>query len=146
VARMDASTGAATSFNVDARSTDSVRSLALSGGDLYIGGFFPDLGNPVVGSSNLVKVNATTGAGNQQFDPRVGDFDPTVSVKTLAVSGTSLYAGGDFSFVNRVTRHGIAALDADGVPTAFDPDAGPGGPGTFNDVHAIAVRGNDIYL
>jgi hypothetical protein len=47
---------------------------------------------------------------------------------------------------NRVTRHGVAALDPDGVPTSLDPDAGPGGPNTFNDVHAIAVRGDAIYL
>ena len=48
--------------------------------------------------------------------------------------------------MNRVTRHGIAALDVHGVPTAFNPDAGPGGSGTFNDVSAIAIRDNAIYL
>ena len=146
VARLVPTTGNVTPFNVDARTTDSVRALAVSGTDLYVGGFFPDLGNPVVRSNNLVKVDADTGAGNQAFIPHVGDYDSSVSVKTLAVAGTSVYAGGDLSFVNRVTRHGVAALDADGIPTAFDPDAGPGGPNTFNDVHAIAVSGNSIYL
>ncbi|MGH6904747.1 MAG: hypothetical protein ACREIR_18625 [Geminicoccaceae bacterium] len=146
VARLVAATGNITPFNVDARTTDSVRALAVSGADLYVGGFFPDLGNPVVRSNDLVKVDATTGAGIQAFVPNIGDFDPVASVKTLAVAGASVYVGGDISFVNRVTRHGIAALDPDGVPTAFDPDAGPGGPNTFNDVSAIAVSGNDIYL
>jgi hypothetical protein len=145
-ARISATTGTLTPFNVDARNTDSVRALAVSGTDLYIGGFFPDLGNPVVGSSNLVKVDGNTGAGNQAFVPNIGGFDPTVSVKSLAVDGTKVYVGGDFTFVNKVTRHGIAALDPDGVPTSFNPDAGPGGPNTFNDVSAIVVRGNDIYL
>jgi Domain of unknown function (DUF5122) beta-propeller len=146
VARLATATGHVTAFNVDARTTDSVRALAVAGTNLYIGGFFPDLGNPVVRSNNLVKVNAITGAGRQAFIAGIGDFDATVSVKTIAVKNARVYVGGDFSFVNRVTRHGIAALDSDGVPTAFDPDAGPGGPNTFNDVSAIAVRGDDIYL
>ncbi len=146
VARLNATTGNVTSFNVAARTTDSVRALAVSGANLFIGGFFPDLGNPVARSNDLVEVNANTGAGNQAFIAGIGDLNSTVSVKTLAVDGASVYVGGDFAFVNRVTRHGIAALDPDGVPTSFDPDAGPGGPNTFNDVSAIAVRGNDIYL
>ena len=76
-------------------------------------------------SETLVKVDAMTGAGIQAFSPGIGDFGVRPTVKTLAVAGTSIYAGGDISFVNRVTRHGVAALDADGVPTAFNPDAGP---------------------
>ncbi len=111
VARLVAANGNATAFNVDARMTDSVRALAVAGANLYVGGFFPDLGNPVVSSNNLVKVNANTGAGRQAFIAGIGDFDATVSVKTIAVQGARVYVGGDFSFVSRVTRHGIAALD-----------------------------------
>jgi Domain of unknown function (DUF5122) beta-propeller len=32
------------------------------------------------------------------------------------------------------------------VPTSFNPDAGPGGPNTFNDASAIAVTDDTIYL
>ena len=110
------------SFNVNAETTHVVHSLAISSTGLYVGGSFFRLGrDPEVRSSNLVKVDAGTGAGDQAFVPQVG-YGP---VKTIARQGTDLYIGGDFSFVNRVTRHGVAALDADGVPTAFDPDAGP---------------------
>ena len=125
------------SFNVNAETTHVVHSLAISSTGLYVGGSFFRLGrDPEVRSSNLVKVDAGTGAGNQAFVPQVG-YGP---VRTIVRQGTDLYVGGDFSFVNRVTRHGVAALDADGVPTAFDPDARP------SSVRAIAVRDNDVYL
>jgi hypothetical protein len=143
LARLDAATGTLTSFNANLVATDSVRALSVSGSELYLGGFLTSVGGePRIA---MAKVDATTGAV-RSFDPRIGAFDATVSVKTLAVAGTSVYAGGDLSFVNRVTRHGVAALDADGVPTSFNPDAGPGGPNTFNDVSAIAVTDNAVYL
>jgi hypothetical protein len=143
LARLDAGTGALTTFNANMVSTDSVRALAVGGSDLYLGGFLTSVGGQT--RIAMSKVDGTSGAV-RPFDPQIGDFDATVSVKTLAVAGTSVYAGGDLSFVNRVTRHGIAALDADGVPTSFNPDAGPGGPNTFNDVSAIAIKDNAIYL
>lgn len=143
LARLDATQGTLTSFDAKLIESDGVRALSVSGADLYFGGFLTSVsGTPHIG---MAKVDATTGV-LRSFDPQIGVFDGAVSVKTLAVAGTSVYVGGQFSFVNRVTRHGIAALDANGVPTSFNPDAGPGGPNTFNDVSAIAVRDNAIYL
>jgi hypothetical protein len=143
LARLDGVIGTLTSFDAKLVATDSVRALSVSGSELYLGGFLTSVGGqPRIA---MAKVDATSGSV-RSFDAQIGNFDATVSVKTLAVADTSVYAGGDLSFVNRVTRHGVAALDADGVPTSFNPDAGPGGPNTFNDVSAIAVRDNDIYL
>lgn len=143
LARLDAVQGTLTSFDARLITTDGVRALSVSGADLYLGGFLTSVGGmPRVA---MAKVDATTGVV-RPFDPHIGAFEGAASVKTLAVAGTSVYVGGQLSFVNRVTRHGIAALDVDGVPTSFDPDAGPGGPNTFNDVGAIAVRDNAIYL
>jgi hypothetical protein len=143
LAQLDAATGALTTFDANLVATDSVRALSVSGPDLFLGGFLTSVGGQP--RTAMAKVNGTTGLVSS-FEPNIGDFDATVSVKTLAVVGTSVYAGGDISFVNRVTRHGIAALDPDGVPTSFNPDAGLAGPNIFNDVSAIAVRDNDIYL
>jgi Domain of unknown function (DUF5122) beta-propeller len=144
VARLNAATGtAAAAFNYDA-SVYGARTLALLGPDLFVGGFLPRAGIPIEKSETLVKVNATTGARIQAFNGGIGDFEYRPTVHTLAIAGTSIYAGGDISFVNRVTRRGIAALDADGVPTAFNPDAGS--QSNRNEVFAIAIRGNDIYL
>ncbi len=144
LARLNAVLGTLTPFDATLIETDGIRALAVSGSDLYLGGFLTSVGGAP--RTALAKVDAITGAV-LPFDPHIGVFNNgAVSVKTLAVAGTSVYLGGQLSFVNRVTRHGIAALDADGVPTSFNPDAGPGGPNTFNDVSAIAVRDNAIYL
>jgi trimeric autotransporter adhesin len=144
LARLDATNGALSPFDAQLLGTDAVRALAVSGPDLFIGGFLTSVGGQP--RRALAKVSAATGALGS-FDASVGSpSDTSVAVKVLAVNGPNLYAGGNFSFVNTVTRHGIAALDADGVPTAFNPDAGPGGPNTFNDVSAIAVTDNAVYL
>ncbi len=143
LARLNAVPGTLTPFDAKLVATDGIRALAVSGTELYLGGFLTSVGGAP--RTAMAKVDATTGVV-LPFDPHIGAFDGAVSVKTLAVAGTSVYVGGQLSFVNRVTRHGVAALDADGVPTSFNPDAGPGGPNTFNDVSAIAVRDNAIYL
>ena len=143
LARLNAVSGTLTPFDAKLVETDGIRALAVSGSDLYLGGFLTSVGSAP--RTAMAKVDATTGIV-LPFDPHIGAFNGAVSVKTFAVAGTSVYAGGQLSFVNRVTRHGIAALDVDGVPTAFNPDAGPGGPNTFNDVSAIAVRDNALYL
>ncbi len=44
-------------------------------------------------------------------------------MKALAVSGTTVYAGGSFGSIASVTRHRLAALDAtSGAPAAWDPN------------------------
>lgn len=115
----------------------------MTAADVYAGGFITSAGGQP--RTALAKFDGTTGV-LRSFDAVIGDYDSTVSVKTLALDGTKVYVGGDLQFVNRVTRHGIAALDADGVPTAFNPDAGVASPGVFNDVSAIAISGTSIYL
>ncbi len=62
-----------------------------------------------------------------------------VSVKALAVSGSTVYAGGNFTAIGGQTRNRIAALDAStGAATAWDPNAN-------ESVRALVVRGGAIY-
>jgi hypothetical protein len=58
-------------------------------------------------------------------------------VYALAVSGTTLYAGGDFTRVGGVTANGIAKWDGS-TWSALDT-------GMDNPVHALAVSGTDLY-
>jgi hypothetical protein len=56
-------------------------------------------------------------------------------VYALAVSGATVYAGGDFTSIGGLTRNYIAALDAtSGNATSWNPNAN-------NKVYALAVSG-----
>ena len=47
-----------------------------------------------------------------------------VSVDSLAVSGNSVYAGGNFTSMGSQARNSLAALDTStGTATAWDPNA-----------------------
>ncbi len=66
--------------------------------------------------------------------------DASARVWALAVSGSTIYAGGYFSCIGGVARECIAALDAStGHATSWDPDAN--GP-----VYAFAVSDQYIYV
>ena len=65
-------------------------------------------------------------------------------VLALAVSGSTVYAGGQFSAVGGQTRDGIAALDAStGLATAWNPDASANG--WRGSLKALAVSGSRVY-
>ena len=66
--------------------------------------------------------------------------DASNDVFALAVSGSTVYAGGDFTLIGGQTRNYIAALDATtGLATAWDPGANGG------HVNALAVSGSTVY-
>src|SRR5207244_3902572 len=78
--------------------------------------------NGSVPRNRAAAVDATTGAATG-WDPNAAD-----SVLALAVSGSTVYLGGDFSGANAIngtlTRDRLAAVDAaTGAATAWDPDA-----------------------
>jgi hypothetical protein len=105
-------------------------------GGWYIGGSFSKVGG--VSRSNLARVLA---------DGSVAAWNPSPdkAVYALALSGNTLYVGGEFFVIAGNVRGGVAALDAtSGVVRPWHPPANtlPG----VRAVHAIAVSGNTIYL
>ena len=99
-----------------------VTAIALSDSTLYVGGLFSTV-NGSIARNHLAAFDATTGT--------VTDFDPNIagSVSALAVSGSTVYVGGN----------GLAAFDATtGAATGFNP-------GVVGMVSALAVSGTTVY-
>ena len=121
-----------------------VNALALSadGSTLYAGGSFTSVNTSSGGTSSLAIAAfdttsglATATSSNYGVTSAKGG---NASVSALAVSGSTLYAGGLFDTVDNggsgtpAARSNVAAFDATGTATSFDPnvDAGVGGSGS----------------
>jgi hypothetical protein len=99
-----------------------VRSLAVRGGKVYIGGNFTTVeGKP---RKNLAAVSANTKAVSvSPFAPQVGDATSSY-VYALEAGERKLYAGGRFSEVDEVPRRNLAAFSL--ATGKLDPDWKPG--------------------
>src|SRR4051812_36883435 len=99
-------------------------------GGWYIGGNFTRVGNFT--RNNIARINA---------DGSVNTWDPNANgmVQTIAVVGSTVYAGGYFNAIGAQTRNYMAALDATtGLATAWDPNASA-------PVLALAINGSTLY-
>jgi hypothetical protein len=66
------------------------------------------------------------------------------NVLALAVAGSTVYLGGNFTGIHGVARKNLAAVDTgEGAPTAFNPTAADAATG--GGVQALAVHGGVVY-
>ncbi len=131
IARINAD-GSIHAWNPNA--SDTVYALTVSGSTVYAGGAFNGV-NSIGGlaRNRIAALDATTGTATT-WDPNANN-----TVWALAVSGSTVYAGGDFTTIGGQPRNRIAALDATtGNATVWDPNAD-------NHVHALAVSGSTVY-
>ena len=143
IARLDATTGAADSF--DPNANDFVRSIAVQAdGKILVGGNFNGA-NSIGGQTRnrIARLDATTGLADS-FDPNANsDEVDSIVVQTdgkILIGGfvASLSPNGGAA----VTRNGIARLNTDGtLDASFDPNA-PGG----SNVRSIAVQADGKIL
>ncbi|MGZ4710378.1 MAG: hypothetical protein ACXWBN_16710, partial [Acidimicrobiales bacterium] len=94
----------------------AVQSLALSGdgATLYVGGAFTQLGG-LAAFKRFGAVSTSTGLAASGFVP--GTVNQPVFA--IAVQGTSVWLGGDFTMVNAMARQHLAKVD--GTTGALDP-------------------------
>jgi hypothetical protein len=153
LAALDATTGAATSWNPGTSSggrpdaAADVDALALSGSTLYVGGQYGEIaGQP---SSGLAGVDTTTGALTG-FNPALKPVNTiTAGVYALTLSGSTLYAGGQFTQVGATRRDGLVAFNtATGAETSWNPAPAPPLTAQMEPpvwIHSLAVSGSTVY-
>lgn len=115
--------------------------VADGAGNLYIGGYFTVVGD--------IRANHVARWDGSEWSALGSGLDDTVWA--LAVSGTNLYVGGDFSWadesetnvgipVNRIARWDGSRWSALGMGVGVEP-----GPDVWDYVAALAVVGTNVY-
>jgi hypothetical protein len=125
---------------------DEVRALDVSGSNVYLVGLFCSItaptGTGAVTRDGVAAVNATTGR-DTGWNPA-----PLGVVYALAVSGSTVYLGGQFSRINdpaNDTVGGVARINAAAVNATTGVDMG-WNPSPDGYVGALAVSGSTVYI
>ncbi|MEO6046618.1 MAG: T9SS type A sorting domain-containing protein, partial [Candidatus Kapaibacterium sp.] len=114
----------------------SVYAVAVSGDDIYIGGDFTVAGG--VRSPRVARWNSI----DNRWYPLGNGIDSAGSfVRSLAVIGSDLYAGGYFKSVSGVPARSLAKWNG---TSWSEPGGGVGGDNPF--VYALAAIGPDLYV
>ena len=148
VARFDTLTQAWTSLGTGAAngvaSSGLVSALAVSGSSLYVGGTFTQAGGA---TANRVARFDTTAQTWASLGSGAANGVSISRVFALAVSGNSLYVGGDFAFAGGATANRVARFDATTQAWAsLGSGAANGVRGSFASVTALAVSGSSVYV
>jgi hypothetical protein len=131
---VDAVTGAPTAWNAGlATDYEWVRAIAVGGSTVFLGGDFESMigGQP---RAHIAELDATSGNATS-WNPGANN-----SVHSLALSGSTLYAGGLFGTIGGLSRSGIAALDAaSGAISDWDS-------GVPVRAFSLVVNGSNVYV
>ncbi len=149
IAKLDLTTGAVdTTFSPPAANgfDSAVEALVVVGSSLYVGGWFFTYKGGADSAKNIAKLDLTSGAIDTTFSPPAANgFNSYVNA--LAVAGSSLYVGGDFTAYRGVANSAnkIAKLDltSGAIDTTFSP---PAANGFDSYVNALAVVGSSLYV
>ncbi len=102
-------------------SLHQINALTVDGGKVYVGGLFTSIGG--MSRNNIAAVDKATG--------KVTDWNPNVGgegwydgqVNALAVNGSTVFVGGEFTSIGGQARHCLAAVDAaTGLALPWDPN------------------------
>jgi hypothetical protein len=126
-----------------------VDSLAAVGSTLYAGGQFLNVAGQ--GRQRLAAIDANPSDGVAYGTISAFNPLPDDTVQTLSVSGSRLFAGGNFGIVGGIHRYNVAALNVSGgtADPGFTANTDAGGAyygANGGEVHALAVQGTTLYL
>jgi hypothetical protein len=139
-AAFDSVTGMLTNWHpagVAGTNTPAIRTLAISGTQVYIGGVFTSIGGK--SRDKLAEIDIASGTAT---DWNAGALS-NGSVAALALSGNTLFVGGGFQGIGCFSsRQGLAALDATtGAVLSWQADIQNGAS-----VDAMKVSGSTLYV
>jgi len=135
LAALKVATGEAIGWRPDP--DQQVNALAISGSTLYVGGAFTTIGGK---THNRIAAIDTSRAISEIWNPNLAGGTSASSISALAVSGLTIYAGGNFAIDVTLTRNRLAAFNAStGRPTKWNPDI------TSGTVRGLAVSGSRVY-
>jgi hypothetical protein len=153
LAALDPTTGTATSWNPGATSVfpenGHVSALLATAATVYAAGSFTTLAGRA--QRYLGAISAASGAATSWSPavsaPSSATEHGTAPIASLALSGTTLYVGGDFSELDGQSRTGAGALSTEsGTPTSWNPVVKPVLLGELPDVRGLALSGSTVYL
>lgn len=133
-----AASGGVYNSNNNVELQDSVSSLDVAGGTVYVsGGFFSING---VARNRVGAVDATTGALTS-WDPHACDGSNGVAshVRTVSSIGTKVFVGGNFDCMGGLKRYHAAAVGANGILTDWNPEVNA-------PVQEMSSDGTNIYM
>lgn len=119
---------------------------------LYIGGNFdkvwqqaPGTGGQSFAANGLAAIDVQSGAALESWNPRVSGG--RAHVYSLAVQGSSVFVGGNFSSVNGQPRQNLAELNAtSGSLTSFAPAINDGNLDITVIVRALEISNSKLYV
>lgn len=133
--QIDSTFDTSVGFNVGGGTT--VRSIVISGTDIYVVGDFTTYKG--VTRQRIAKLNSITAALDTTFDTSTGFNN---RARSIILSGTDLYVAGDFTEYKGTTRQRIAKINTTdaSLDAVFDTASGFSGS-----VNVILLSGTDIY-
>jgi hypothetical protein len=121
-----------------------VYAIAVSGTDVYVGGAFVDAAG-IPAADNIAKWNGSAWSSL----PHNGDSNqpPFIhAVRAIAISGSNVYVGGEFSNAGGDTAADYVAL-WNGLGWSDVAGAAPGAAGAITgQVHALATYGSNLFV
>lgn len=117
----------------------NVNSLVVSGGTLYVAGFFHSMdGQP---RQDLAAFDVVSGALLPWNPDADGSLDVRPVVRALAVRGDTVFVAGDFTQVGGLPRAGLAAVSGrTGLVLGWYPGA------ANSEILVLALLGNSLYV
>lgn len=132
-----------TSFTTGSGFNGQVYAFAeMADGNILVGGDFTTYrGRP---ANRIAKINSS-GVLDTTFNPPSGNNGAAGIVRTIAVQGTSIYLGGDFTKYRGTTVNRIAKVDANGVLDTTFLSTGTVGFSSGS-IYSVAVGSGVVYI